>query len=674
VKITAITKALYVKPLTRKLALVLAVLSFQQVLAQSDTTKKLKEVVISSSRAELQKSIAPVQQIKADQFVRYSAFNVADAIRGFSGVSIKDYGGVGGLKTVSVRGLGANHTAVLLDGIQINDAENGQIDLSKFNLNNVAEIALYNGQPSDINQTARSFASATVLSIKTIKPDLTAAKSYSITAGVKAGSFGLFNPYIQWQQRLGNQWSFIINGYTENANGKYRYTVNNGSTDIRQERVAADVKIQQIDGAAYWIGKDSSQFNLRVNYYHADRGLPGPVIPDVPPPEGQRIWNNDFFVQSGYKKSWKSGLSLLINSKYANNYLHYYNPQFFNSAGFLDQHFRQQEYYQSASLAYMITKNWEVSYAADLVINNMTANLPSFKYPTRTTLLNVLATNFKAGKLTLQGSLLNSNINESVATGTTIPSRNVFSPTLMATYKINDPLTIRAFYKNVFRAPTFNELYYGFITNAKLRPEFVDQYDVGLTYNKNLPGVFEHLSLTADVYYNKVKDKIIFTPNVMLGSAINIAKAEGVGADVGIRTESQLGNLYKGLISINYSYQRARNMTDPTESTYKNQLPYTPQHLINLNTGISRKNWGLYYNQMFSSLRFYNNNNNTTYKDDYLPAYGLADLSLIYKGRYRMYPIMLSAELNNLYNTNYVVVRSYPMPGRSFRISFQITI
>jgi vitamin B12 transporter len=251
VKITAITKALYVKPLTRKLALVLAVLSFQQVLAQSDTTKKLKEVVISSSRAELQKSIAPVQQIKADQFVRYSAFNVADAIRGFSGVSIKDYGGVGGLKTVSVRGLGANHTAVLLDGIQINDAENGQIDLSKFNLNNVAEIALYNGQPSDINQTARSFASATVLSIKTIKPDLTAAKSYSITAGVKAGSFGLFNPYIQWQQRLGNQWSFIINGYTENANGKYRYTVNNGSTDIRQERVAADVKIQQIDGAAY---------------------------------------------------------------------------------------------------------------------------------------------------------------------------------------------------------------------------------------------------------------------------------------------------------------------------------------------------------------------------------------------------------------------------------------
>jgi len=673
VKIAAITKIFYAKLLPRKLALVLAVLPFH-ALAQSDTTRKLKEVVISSSRAELLKSITSAQQIKAEQFIRYSAFNVADAIRGFSGVSIKDYGGVGGLKTVSVRGLGANHTAVLLDGIQINDAENGQIDLSKFNLSNVQEIALYNGQPSAIGQPARSFASATILSIRTIKPNLTSIKPYLITAGVKAGSFGLVNPYLQWQQRLNDQWSFIINGYTENANGKYGYTINDGSKDVRQDRVAAGVKIQQIDGAVYWAGRDSSKFNFRVNYYHADRGLPGAVVLYVPPPEGQKIWNNDLFMQSGYQKSWKSGLRLSVNAKYANNYLHYFDPQFKNSAGFLDQHFRQQEFYQSASLSYIITKHWEIAYAADLVINTMSANLNAFKYPTRSTLLNVLATNFKAGKLTLQGSLLNSNIKESVTTGTTIPRRNVLSPTLMASYKISDPLTVRAFYKNIFRAPTFNELYYNFITNTKLRPEFADQFDVGFTYNKNLPGALEYISLTADVYYNKVKDKIIYTPNVYAGSALNIAKTEGVGADIGIRSERRLGNLYKGLLAVNYSYQRAMNVTDPTASTYKNQLPYTPQHLINLNVGVNRKGWGLYYNQLLSSLRFYNNNNKTTLPDDYLAAYGLADLSLVYKGSFKLLPVMISTEINNLYDKNYVVVRSYPMPGRSFRISLQITI
>ena len=98
--------------------------------AQKDTTKKLKDVNISTSSLPQLQTIVPSQQITSNDFERYSAINVADAIRDFPGVIIKDYGGIGGLKTVSVRGLGANHTAVLYDGVQINDAENGQVDLA----------------------------------------------------------------------------------------------------------------------------------------------------------------------------------------------------------------------------------------------------------------------------------------------------------------------------------------------------------------------------------------------------------------------------------------------------------------------------------------------------------------------------------------------------------------
>src|SRR6202000_3541072 len=83
--------------------------------AQKDTTKKLRDVNISTSQLPQIQTIAPSQQITANDFDRYSAVNVADAIRDFPGVIIKDYGGTGGLKTVSVRGLGANHTAVLYD-------------------------------------------------------------------------------------------------------------------------------------------------------------------------------------------------------------------------------------------------------------------------------------------------------------------------------------------------------------------------------------------------------------------------------------------------------------------------------------------------------------------------------------------------------------------------------
>ena len=47
------------------------------------------------------------------------ATDLSDAIRTFGGLQVKDYGGVGGLKTVNVRSLGSEFTGVFIDGIQI---------------------------------------------------------------------------------------------------------------------------------------------------------------------------------------------------------------------------------------------------------------------------------------------------------------------------------------------------------------------------------------------------------------------------------------------------------------------------------------------------------------------------------------------------------------------------
>src|SRR5690606_17183971 len=120
-----------------------------------------KEVRVISSK-NLPASI-PSQEIRSKDFKKFSAFNVADAIRNFSGVNIKDYGGIGGLKTVTVRSLSANHTAILFDGIIVNDAQNGQIDLGKISLDNIESITLFNAQPNDLPQSARSYAAASVI-------------------------------------------------------------------------------------------------------------------------------------------------------------------------------------------------------------------------------------------------------------------------------------------------------------------------------------------------------------------------------------------------------------------------------------------------------------------------------------------------------------------------------
>jgi vitamin B12 transporter len=648
-----------------------------RIFAQKDTTKKLNEVKVISPITPNLQSITPSQSISSTDFIRYNAFNVADAIQDFSGVIIKDYGGIGGLKTVSVRGLSANHTAILYDGVAIDDAETGQIDLSKFNLNSIQKIVLYNAQPPDICMPATSFASASVIAITTTKPNLTKLKPYLITAGIKAGSFGLINPYLQLQQRINNNWSYIINGYTENANGQYKFKNVTNYPDSTFTRKNSDVSEQQVDGALYWAKNDSNKFNLHINYYNSDRGLPGAVIYNAPP-SNQRLWNQDFFAQAGYERIWNNGFQLLLNAKASQSYLRYLDPQFYNIQGSVDERFTQRELYQSATIAYHILKTCEVSYAVDATLNDLRILFnypdPTFPNPTRLTILNVLASNLVLGKLRIEGNILNTNITETVKTGQAGAPRNIYSPTLMATLQpfANSDFQLRAFYKSIFRNPTFDDLYYQQVGNPNLKPEYTDQYDLGSTYSKTLTGFFYYVAVTADAYYNNVTNKIVFFPsNLFPGSIVNYGKVDIEGLDISLKTQAKLSENIKWLLSVNYSYQKAQDVTNPTTSIYLNQLPYTPKNTVALNTGINYKHFGFYYNQVISSSRYYTDDN---LPYDYIPGYSVSDASVSYHFLIDNKPIAASFEVNNLFNNSYYIVHDYPMPGRSYRISLQITI
>ena len=68
----------------------------------------------------------PTESATREKILRSAS--LADAIRDFSGLQMRDYGGVGGLKTVNVRSLGSAHTAVFIDGVPIDNAQNMQPD------------------------------------------------------------------------------------------------------------------------------------------------------------------------------------------------------------------------------------------------------------------------------------------------------------------------------------------------------------------------------------------------------------------------------------------------------------------------------------------------------------------------------------------------------------------
>ena len=151
-----------------------------------DSVLHLNEVKVVRQRQPYGEVI-PSQKLSGARLERLNSHSVADAIRYFSGVQIKDYGGVGGIKTVDIRSMGTNHLGVFYDGIKLGNAQNGQIDLGKFSLDNIDEISLYNGQKSEIFQPARDFGSAGTVYLRSRRPRFDEGKTNNINFAFRTG-------------------------------------------------------------------------------------------------------------------------------------------------------------------------------------------------------------------------------------------------------------------------------------------------------------------------------------------------------------------------------------------------------------------------------------------------------------------------------------------------------
>ena len=154
----------------RKLTLALACVLAMTATAQSklDSVQHVREIIVVSKPA--MREVVPSQKLKGELLEQLNTHSVADALRYFSGIQLKDYGGVGGIKTVNIRSMGTHHLGISYDGVQLGNAQNGQIDLGQFSLDNVEDITLYNGQKSAIFQPASDFGNAGAIYIRTKAP------------------------------------------------------------------------------------------------------------------------------------------------------------------------------------------------------------------------------------------------------------------------------------------------------------------------------------------------------------------------------------------------------------------------------------------------------------------------------------------------------------------------
>ena len=164
-----------------------------------DSLQHVREIVVVSKPA--MREVVPSQKLNGEMLEKLSTHSVADALRYFSGIQLKDYGGVGGIKTVNIRSMGTHHLGISYDGIQLGNAQNGQIDLGQFSMDNVEEISLYNGQKSAIFQPASEFASAGAVYIRTRRPLFNEGEHTHLRLKAKYGSSDMIRVSGLWEEK-----------------------------------------------------------------------------------------------------------------------------------------------------------------------------------------------------------------------------------------------------------------------------------------------------------------------------------------------------------------------------------------------------------------------------------------------------------------------------------------
>lgn len=635
-----------------------------------DSLQHLNEVVVTA-RA-VQKEIFPVQELSGKQLHQLSSHNVADALRYFSGIQIKDYGGVGGLKTVNIRSMGTNHVGVFYDGIELGNAQNGTVDLGRFSLDNMESVTLYNGQKSAIFQPAKDFGSSGSIYLQTRTPQFEEGKKYNVRASFKTGSFGVANPSVLWEQKLGQRISSSFSAEYLHSSGKYKFTYRmQEGYDTTAVRQNGDLNALRVEGGLFGQLKQG-YWKAKAYLYNSERGYPGAIVRNKFSHE-DRQWDTNFFTQGTFKKDFTQWYSLLANAKYAYDYLHYLaDPKKDESLMYVNNHYYQQEVYTSVANRFNLFPWWEASFSADYQFNLLNADLRDFVYPRRHTLLASIATAMRFKQVELQASLLETFVHDT-SSGTPAPDKQKLTPSFFVSWRPfpQSGLNLRGFYKRIFRMPTLNDLYYTFIGNINLEPEFTTQYDLGFTYSRTFNNTWlRSLEVQTDVYYNEVENKIMATPtsNFFRWTMVNLGNVEIRGVDVALQTGWKIGRDLTVSNRINYTYQRAQDFTDPKSEFYGGQIPYIPWHSGSAVVNLQWRSWEANYSFIYTGER-YSSQANIPYNYQ-LPWY-TSDFSVskglkVWKG-----DLKLTLEVNNLLNQQYEVVACYPMPGTNFKLIAQ---
>lgn len=640
----------------KRLLFILLLLCALSVGAQDTVRHHLEAVGVEAERVPVPTlTQVPTQVLPAERIEQQGMATLGEVSRMLSGVTLKDYGGVGGMKTISARGLGSQFSSLTLDGVAVSDCQNGQVDLGRYSLGDAEYVCFVMGQEGSTLQSARALAAGNVMNMESRRPDSTGGRVH-----LEAGSFGLLSPAFTWRHKVNQHWSYSLWANYMRSKGDYPftlyYTLSGQDSTSRERRAHSAVQSATLEGNLFYCD-GQHDLVLKVRHYQSDMQLPGAVI-FYTQNGSEQTTSRVSFAQGRYRYRISDYWRLQLIGKYSNVQDTYSDTLRQNP---FQNRYLQQEGYLSAALSYEPIDRLTFSLTSDEAISSLHSNLAHHNRVQRLSLQSVVMANWRREWIDLTANALLTLSGEESCEGLQRRYQRLspYAGVNLRLWRSSDyrnQLRIRYFFKENYRLPNFNEVYFFSMTRVNLRPEKALQHNLGLTYSSQCP--MFNAQVTLDAYRNRVTDKIVAFPaqSLFLWSMQNLGRVEIMGVDMACELS------YKQLsLRLTYTFQQAEDVTDPASKTYRQQIPYTPRHSGGALLTCDTRWFTASYNAILVGERYSLGQNAPNYR---LRPY--VDQGLALSRTWGPYDVRL--QCLNLFDVQYEVVQCYPMMGRNYRV------
>ncbi|MBU2020542.1 MAG: TonB-dependent receptor plug domain-containing protein [Bacteroidetes bacterium] len=604
------------------------------------------------------------QSIGIEELNKYQPTDIGDALLKFNSISLKNYGGIGGLKSFSFRGIGSSHTVVVSDGFLLVNPQTGQVNLGNQMIHSVKKITL--GRLSGEGMfpaSAYVFSSALALETNDVnRPD----SSLHLHTNLSFGSFGLKDGYMD-VSRQKKKIGFNIYGRGRTFTGNYPFQINYGTYSLSDSRNNNLVRDLQWGGSLCFQPKENLILRVIGDYSSTNQGLPGAVVL-YNPTVGQYLNQNQQRLGFDLKSKFNA-FNFRVFTVFQRNYLQYQDSTFLNQQNYLES--RYQSFQNNSGIStFWAFKKTRFFFNNDTEISQLNVFDAAENVKGRFVYSSVfgLEKSLKRGQMQLQGGY-----QRVLQTAMIFKNKDLFSGSGSLSRYLNKKQSIQWFLFSSYtnRLPSFSELYFGTIDNENLKVERAFQSQMGLNFDFSTKKSTTELRGLA--YYNRVWDKIVAIPtkNLFVWSIQNVGIVDVFGSDLNISHHRRLDEKGKWNLSAVFksSYQLALDKTSKDSPTYGHQIAYIPFQTIQTNLGIERKSTKFFIELFWSDFRYSLNQN---IHANVLPSFYFIDLGLLHKfkiGKRNFLTIQFNVK--NCTNQNFVFVRSFPMPQRNYLITLR---